>query len=79
MKDKLMTVGQLAELLHTSPSYISNQIHMSRQGITIPPSIKLGRKRLWLESVVQEWLLDKVAQSITESHTMNGLRGMANE
>jgi len=61
MNDKMMTRKELAQLLLTSPGYISNQIHLGREGLTIPPSIKLGRKRLWLESLVYEWLLERVS------------------
>lgn len=77
MSDTLLTKKMLAELLHTSPSYIDNQIHLQRESITIPPSIKLGRKRLWLESVVQEWLQAKHAESvaaITQHRSMASIR-----
>ncbi len=66
MSDQLLTNKMLAGLLHTSTSYINNQIHLGREGITVPPSIKLGRKRLWLENTVYKWLQEKESQAMPE-------------
>ncbi|WP_369128025.1 MULTISPECIES: helix-turn-helix transcriptional regulator [unclassified Pseudoalteromonas] len=59
MKIKLLKTTELAQILRTSPGYIRNQIHLGKEGKTIPPSIQLGRRRMWLESDLLIWLKSK--------------------
>nr|WP_024592946.1 helix-turn-helix domain-containing protein [Pseudoalteromonas sp. TB13] len=59
MKIKLLKITELAQILRTSPGYIRNQIHLGKEGETVPPSIKLGSRRMWLESDLFTWLQSK--------------------
>lgn len=65
MSFSLINRNELAELLRTSPSYISNQVSLLNEGKTIPPSIKLGSRRLWNRLTVDLWIKQKEQQSIS--------------
>jgi hypothetical protein len=49
---------EVAELLCTTPNAIYVAIAEGRDGETIPPSTKLGRRRLFLKKVVHRWFDD---------------------
>lgn len=63
MSCNLITRVELANLLRTSPAYISNQVSMLNEGKTIPPSIKLGKRRLWNKLTVDAWVNKKEQES----------------
>lgn len=50
------TVNEVAVLLCTTPNAIYVAIAEGREGITIPPSTKLGRRRLFLKKSVRDWV-----------------------
>jgi predicted DNA-binding transcriptional regulator AlpA len=54
--NEILTVKQLAELLSTTPQSIRNQISRGREGISVPPSFKLGARCVWLRDAVMAWL-----------------------
>ncbi len=51
---KLLSLEQVATLLHISPS--TARLRISR-GSAMPPSFRTGRRRLFLEEAVTDWLL----------------------
>lgn len=51
---KLLSLEQVAALLHISPS--TARLRISR-GSAMPPSFRTGRRRLFLEQAVTEWLM----------------------
>lgn len=53
---KLITAIELASRIRTTPANIYNQLSRGNEGLTIPQSIKIGRRRLWLDSDVISWL-----------------------
>jgi len=69
MKTQLVKVRELAQILRTSPGYIRNQIHLGREGETIPPSIKLGSRRMWIETDVDTWLKSKSSDNSNFENT----------
>ena len=56
---KLLTKQELADLLRTSAQTITNQIGQGKEGITVPPAIMLGRKYMWNQETVIQWMQDK--------------------
>ncbi|KXI26781.1 helix-turn-helix transcriptional regulator [Paraglaciecola hydrolytica] len=56
---QLLDRYDLAALLKTTPETISNQIYLGKEGDTVPVSIKLGSKRLWRATTVEDWLQQK--------------------
>jgi len=56
---EVLTVKQIAELLNTSPQSVRNQISRGREGISVPPSFRLGARRVWLREAVMAWLREK--------------------
>jgi hypothetical protein len=60
MKDKtLMTINELACLMRSSPANINSQIYKGNEGQTLPFSLRIGSKRLWLSDTVFTWLKEK--------------------
>lgn len=49
------TVAEVAEILRTTPNAIYVAIAEGRDGVTIPPSIKLGRRRLFSRQDYRDW------------------------
>lgn len=45
---EILSVRQVAELLSTTPQSVRNQISRKREGISVPPSFRLGARRVWL-------------------------------
>jgi predicted DNA-binding transcriptional regulator AlpA len=50
---KLITIDELAEILHLKKGTAYNRLCA---GDPMPPSIQIGKKRLWLQSTVDSWL-----------------------
>jgi predicted DNA-binding transcriptional regulator AlpA len=48
---EILPAREVAQLLGTSPSTTRNAIARRREGNTIPPSFKLGGRRVWLRSI----------------------------
>ncbi|MCZ6657986.1 MAG: helix-turn-helix domain-containing protein [Gammaproteobacteria bacterium] len=53
---EVLTATEVAQILGTSVQAVRSAVHRGMEGITIPPSIKLGRRRRWLRRVVYTWL-----------------------
>jgi hypothetical protein len=51
-------VEEVADLLRTTPNAIYVAVAEGRDGETIPPSIKLGGRRLFLKKIVHRWFDD---------------------
>lgn len=62
MHTRLLGINELAEVLGiTAPAIHS---HLARRNFeAVPPPIKLGRRLVWPESVLKEWLDEKIAQA----------------
>jgi len=56
MNVKLLTAEELAKLLRTSAAQIYNISSRDDEGIELPRSIRVGRRRLWPESEVEAWI-----------------------
>lgn len=65
----LMTTKELALLLRTSAQNINNQISRGLEGEELPPSLRLGTKRLWRSETVFSWLEGKEAQNKPYLHS----------
>jgi len=50
---KLITINELADILHLTKGTVYNRLCA---GDPMPPSIQIGKKRLWLQSTVDAWL-----------------------
>jgi len=55
--EKLIATDEFAALAHTSPSTVRYWVHTKYA----PPSAKLGRRRVWKESVVHAWIEEQFA------------------
>lgn len=56
MPDQLIGVNQIAEMLSISKDFVRK---LDRTG-EMPKSLKLGRRRLWKESEIEEWIARKL-------------------
>lgn len=56
---EVLNVKQIAELLNTTPQSVRNQISRGREGISVPPSFRLGARRVWLRDAALSWLREK--------------------
>lgn len=52
MMDRYLTTEEVAEIARTAPSTVRYWHHIGRG----PKSLKIGRRRLYPESAVREWL-----------------------
>ncbi|BDX04620.1 helix-turn-helix transcriptional regulator [Planctobacterium marinum] len=53
---ELMLANEVADFLRTTTASLYNQLSRGNEGQTIPSSIQVGRKRMWLKSDVIAWL-----------------------
>lgn len=53
MPDKFLTLKELSVLLRISPSTARNRLYL---GLSMPPSIRIGRARLFDRDEVEKWL-----------------------
>lgn len=51
-----MTLGEVSQILRISEHTARNRLS---QGLSMPPSFRIGRRRLFLRDEVHKWLLDK--------------------
>ncbi|AFJ02568.1 putative transcriptional regulator [Methylophaga frappieri] len=54
---KLLTVPELAEILHMTAATIRNRLS---RGEPMPPSIKVGHRRLFPERELNDWIMSKI-------------------
>jgi len=64
---KVLTAADVARVLGTSVGAIRNSLSRGREGQTVPPSIRIGRRRLWLKSAVNAWLRTKAMARATSN------------
>lgn len=62
-----LVCDDIAEILNTTPAAIRMALHRGQEGETIPPSFKLGNRRLWLRVKVDEWLIKKSNDSANDN------------
>jgi predicted DNA-binding transcriptional regulator AlpA len=60
----VLSIEEVAELLHIAPQTARNRL---AKGEPMPPSFKAGRRRLFLSSVVLEWLQQQPGATIPKS------------
>ncbi|WP_370167099.1 helix-turn-helix transcriptional regulator [Marisediminitalea sp.] len=60
-ESEFLTTRELAKLLRTSTGHIYNMLSKGHAGQEIPPSLKLGRRRLWSKKEVQKWLHTRIS------------------
>ncbi|CAM2790705.1 MULTISPECIES: helix-turn-helix domain-containing protein [Pseudoalteromonas] len=60
--DKLFTAGELATFLRTSKAQVYNTINKGGDGVDIPQSIKIGRRRLWPKCAIDGWVEHKLSE-----------------
>jgi predicted DNA-binding transcriptional regulator AlpA len=53
---RLLRTAGIAQLLGMSEQAVRNALYRGEEGKTIPPSIKLGKRRVWLRREVVRWL-----------------------
>lgn len=60
-----ITIGakELAQILGLAELTVKRKI--SSEPRSLPPSVKIGRKHLWLPDTVREWLLDRQSRCTT--------------
>lgn len=58
-KVRLLKKDELADVLRTSKQTITNQINQGKEGICVPPAIRLGRSYRWSEETVYQWLRER--------------------
>lgn len=55
-----LTVDEMSELLHMSPGTARNRLS---RGEPMPPSIKIGRRRLFPVSELDKWLMTRLTSN----------------
>jgi excisionase family DNA binding protein len=65
------TVEEVAELLRTTSNAIYVAVAEGREGDSIPPSTKLGRRRLFLKRMVHDWMDDLFNKSSNDNTPNN--------
>lgn len=58
IQEGFYTVEEVAGFMCTTPTAIYVAVSEGRNGITIPASVKLGRRRLFLKRAVHDWFDD---------------------
>lgn len=56
MDEILYTTEELAKFLRSSVPQIHNLSSLDHDGTKLPKSIRVGRRRLWPESAIKEWI-----------------------
>lgn len=56
----LFTIDELAEFLHMDVGTVRNRLS---RGEPMPPSIKVGRRRLFPSSELEKWLMTKLVSN----------------
>lgn len=55
-----LTVDEMSELLHMSPGTARNRLS---RGEPMPPSIKIGRRRLFPVNELDKWLMTRLTSN----------------
>src|SRR5688572_10720368 len=67
----VLTVPSVAQLLGMSSQAVRNALSRGLEGQTIPPSFKLGGRRVWHRRDVLRWLDQKIRKSRKERTAMD--------
>lgn len=62
---EVFDAAELAQIMGISVQAIRSAVHSGKEGVSIPPSIKLGGRRRWLRRVVYAWLHEKATAEKT--------------
>lgn len=60
MKNSFLTIEEVSERLHINTRTAHNRLYSGKK---MPPSVKIGKKRLFPEKLFEEWM-----ESQVESH-----------
>ena len=69
---EVFTANEVAIILGTSPSAVRMALSRGQEGVSIPPSFKLGSKRRWLRKEVYAWLGQMAAVSPSPRRSARG-------
>lgn len=67
---KLLTVTELADVLHMDVGTIRNRLS---RGDSMPPSIKVGKRRLFPANELNKWITSKIVSNDETSLQPNKL------
>lgn len=69
---EIIDAKELARILGSTEASIRNQLSRGREGISVPPSFRLGRRRVWLRENVIAWLRQRANVSDTDKPKRRG-------
>ena len=55
-----LTIEEMSERLHISPGTARNRLS---RGEPMPPSVKIGRRRLFPSAELEKWLMNKLVSN----------------
>lgn len=67
----LLTVIELADILHMNVGTIRNRLS---RGEPMPPSVKIGRRRLFPFSELEKWLVTKLVSNDTSFKALDATK-----
>jgi len=56
MKQEIYRINDLSRIINRTPKAIRIAMCRGEEGKSIPPSIKLGGRRVWLRASVEKWI-----------------------
>jgi excisionase family DNA binding protein len=68
---KLLTITELSDVLHMDVGTIRNRLS---KGEPMPPSIKVGRRRLFPASELEKWLMTKLVSNDVSAESSNAFK-----
>lgn len=68
---KLLTITELSDVLHMDVGTIRNRLS---RGEPMPPSIKVGRRRLFPASELEKWLMTKLVSNDVSAESSNAFK-----
>jgi len=66
MEKEILDINDISELIGRSPKAIRIAMSRNQEGITVPPSTKIGSRRVWMRQVVVHWCDSIVAKTLEE-------------
>lgn len=68
---KLLTITELSDVLHMDVGTIRNRLS---RGEPMPPSVKVGRRRLFPASELEKWLMTKLVSNDLSAEKANAFK-----
>lgn len=68
---KLLTITELSDVLHMDVGTIRNRLS---RGEPMPPSVKVGRRRLFPASELEKWLMTKLVSNDLSAEKTNAFK-----